>query len=167
MSAVSEHLCFAALTCEASCGRGPRQSRYSVEKQHCEQTGGVIRIVMWIVCHLGSLFTHFQSFQKLIVDEAPQSRSFEFLHSSDISRVFHFFQSSITCALILSMLLFWLELPPCDTDICKGKFFESSSGSLPSANDRGAFADYRSSRSSRSSCRRGTPCRPRSPTILS
>ena len=91
MSAVSEHLCFAALTCEASCGRGPRQSRYSVEKQHCEQTGGVIRIVMWIVCHLGSLFTHFQSFQKLIVDEAPQSRSFEFLHSSDISRVFHFF----------------------------------------------------------------------------
>ena len=60
-------LAFAALTHEASCERGPRQSRYRVEKLHFAQTRRVVRVVMWIV-YVSPLFTRFQYFQQLIAE---------------------------------------------------------------------------------------------------
>ena len=153
---LSHRLCFVVMTHGASCGRGPRQSRYSVEKQHCAQIGAVVRVVVSIACpnlvsarywvHCSYISNRFK---KLTADEANKSRTSGFFFSRlSLSQI------SGTYAIIRSMLLDWtVELPSFGTEICKGTFFASSlrsfhvlSGSLPSANARGVFADYGSNR---------------------
>ena len=94
----------------------------------------------WVHCSYIS-----NRFKKLTADEANKSRTSGFFFSRlSLSQI------SGTYAIIRSMLLDWtVELPSFGTEICKGTFFASSlrsfhvlSGSLPSANARGVFADY-------------------------